>query len=56
MYFMIMFGVLVCSIFLVSVCRCTVSNAFDMSRAIAIVLVGGFFLVETASDDVIYAM
>ena len=27
-------------------CKCTVSNGFDMSSAIAIVLSGGFFLLK----------
>ena len=39
-------GKFVCVILCRSLCKCTVSNAFDMSSAIAIVLSGGFFLLK----------
>ena len=43
---MIVLGMLVlCNLFM-SVCRCTVSNTFDMSRAIAMVRSGGCFLLN----------
>ena len=46
MYLMIVFGVFVCSILFMSVCRLTVSNAFDMSRAMASVRFGGLFALK----------
>ena len=41
MYLMMVLGMLVFSILFMSVCRCTVSNALDMSNAMASVLCGG---------------
>lgn len=46
MYLDMMLGVLVFSSLFVSVCRCTVSNAFDMSSAMAIVRCGGLLLLN----------
>ena len=46
MYLMIVVGVLVCSILLISVCKLTVSNAFDMSRAMASVRFGGLLALK----------
>ena len=43
MYLVIVLGMFVCSSLCMSVCRLTVSNALDMSRAIASVLCGGLF-------------
>ena len=42
MYFVIVLGMLVLCNLCIRVCRLTVSKAFDMSRAIASVLCGGF--------------
>ena len=42
MYFMIVFGMLVLCSLCISVCRFTVSKAFDISSAIVMVLWGGF--------------
>ena len=41
MYFVMMFGILVLCILSMSLCRCTVSKALDMSSAMAIVRRGG---------------
>ena len=41
MYFVMVFGTVVCRSLCVSVCRFTVSNALDISSAIASVLCGG---------------
>ena len=38
---MTVFGMFVCNILSVSVCRCTVSNALDISSAMASVRCGG---------------
>lgn len=43
MYLVIVGGMCVLCILCISVCRLTVSNAFDMSRAIAMVRCGGCF-------------
>ena len=40
---MTVLGMFVCVILCRSLCKCTVSNAFDMFNAIAIVLSGVFF-------------
>ena len=42
MYFVMVFGMLVLCSLCISVCRCTVSKALDMSSAIVTVLWGGF--------------
>ena len=46
MYFVMVLGMLVLCILCISVCRCTVSKAFDMSSAIVTVLWGGFCLLK----------
>lgn len=43
MNFMIVLGMFMLCSLCISVCKFTVSKALDMSRAIAIVLCGGFF-------------
>ena len=43
MYLTIVLGMLVWCILCMSLCRWTVSNAFDMSSAMATVRLGGFF-------------
>ena len=44
-----------CVILCRSLCKCTVSNAFDMSSAIAIVL-SGIFFIETCCGCCIYCL
>ena len=44
---MTVLGMFVCVILCRNLCKCTVSDAFDMSISIAIILSGVFFLVET---------
>ena len=46
MYFFMVFGMFVLCILCRSVCRFTVSNAFDMSSAMAMVLLGGLCLLR----------
>ena len=46
MYLSIVFGMLVLCSLCMSVCRFTVSNDFERSRAIATVLLGGFLLLK----------
>ena len=43
---MMVLGMFVCVILCRSLCKCTVSNAFDMSSSIAIVTSGIFLLLE----------
>ena len=53
---MTVLGMFVCVILCRSFCKCTVSNDCDMSSAIAIVLSGVFFLVETFCNCCIYCL
>ena len=53
MYLSIVLGMLVVCSLCMRVCRFTVSNAFERSRAIATVLLG-FFVVKTFGDCVVH--
>ena len=56
MTIIIVYGMLVCSSFLISVCMFIVSKALLISSAIVIVRVGGVYLVEPLCYGVVYCV